>query len=379
MGSNLTGITAAAAGTAVELGAFAGHRLFALPGDSPAREKWEDAAARAGLTPTLPQRADWDPVAQAQQSWMIAATGGDNVIEAACVARVYRSSIPFHRIFRVERLAIPPVPALTAVMRGVAACAERIPRVIRAHVELFDLSGSRRGDTAAAATGAGFAHWDSPRGYVRTAVMDLRADAETLLGGLHPTARRHVRSVSRHPVEVRVIGPDFPAPVLQRLLDETMSRTGGKLAHKPWADILGLSARRPDLSRVIGLFRTDTDDPSALLGFAWGCHHQDHAHYAAAASTRRTELRVPILYPLAWDLILWARLHGAVIFDFGGITMGALGSDDPLGGISDFKRRFTDHVVEVGSEWAYEPRTMSSRAARWVVAAGRGKPLAGGL
>jgi hypothetical protein len=142
-------------------------------------------------------------------------------------------------------------------------------------------------------------------------------------------------------------------------------------ARHAWAEILALSEERPELSRVVGLFRSDRDGPTGLLSFAWGCHHGDHAHYATAASTRRTDLRIPMAYPLAWDLMLWARRNGATTFDFGGITMGSSGGDDPLGGISDFKRRFTDRVVEVGEEWIFEPSPWRARAARWVSAAVR--------
>jgi hypothetical protein len=50
----------------------------------------------------------------------------------------------------------------------------------------------------------------------------------------------------------------------------------------------------------------------------------------------------------------------------GGITRGDSG---PTGGIADFKRRFTDDVIEVGSEWDYTPSTLrgwlSDRARRW--------------
>ena len=34
--------------------------------------------------------------------------------------------------------------------------------------------------------------------------------------------------------------------------------------------------------------------------------------------------------------------------------------DDPRGGISDFKRRFTKDIVEVGAEWVYEPPSLRS-------------------
>jgi lipid II:glycine glycyltransferase (peptidoglycan interpeptide bridge formation enzyme) len=68
-------------------------------------------------------------------------------------------------------------------------------------------------------------------------------------------------------------------------------------------------------------------------------------------------------YPLAWDLITWAHQAGASAFDFGGISPGTLGGDDPLGGISDFKRYFNGRVATVGAEWHAEPNAGAARLA----------------
>ena len=66
---------------------------------------------------------------------------------------------------------------------------------------------------------------------------------------------------------------------------------------------------------------------------------------------------------------MWAKRGGARFFDFGGVTAGSLASDDPLGGISDFKRYFTETLVQVGAEWSYEPRPGRAQAARMVKSA----------
>jgi lipid II:glycine glycyltransferase (peptidoglycan interpeptide bridge formation enzyme) len=75
------------------------------------------------------------------------------------------------------------------------------------------------------------------------------------------------------------------------------------------------------------------------------------------------------MYAVVWDLIRWAKENGARFFDFGGITVGSHGSNDPLGGISDFKRYFSERVVEVGAEWSFEPRPLQAYAARMVSSA----------
>ena len=77
-----------------------------------------------------------------------------------------------------------------------------------------------------------------------------------------------------------------------------------------------------------------------------------------------------IAYTPLWDLIAWAKRSGATWFDFGGVSERAASSaHDPLGGISEFKRYFSAHIVEVGEQWILEPRRIRAMIARVVSAA----------
>jgi hypothetical protein len=142
---------------------------------------------------------------------------------------------------------------------------------------------------------------------------------------------------------------------LSELLEESFARTGGAAPPLPWPSIIASSARFPNLSRIAGLFQGEGEHPDGLLAFAWGCMHGDHARYDAAASTRRGDMHIPLGYGLVWDLLTWSRRNGATWFDFGGVTAGSAGSGDRLGGISDFKRGFSQRTEDVQEEWAYEP------------------------
>jgi hypothetical protein len=332
------------------------------------RGRWEEEAERAGVPFSLPQRGQWDEISGASRSWLLVVTGAAGALAAALSVRSYPSrALPQHSILRVERFqGAATADACVAALLGVRRLATRLPRVVRAHVELFDATGAGLPALSGAARAAGFRPWDTPRIYPRTVTMDLTPEPAEIFAALHPTGRRHIRSREKSPVVVRPVEPDFPPAVLDALHRDTLARTGGRHSPQRWEEILRLSAERPDLSRVVGLFKTDTHGDAPLLAYAWGCNHGDHAHYATAASTRRTDLRVPMAYPLAWDLILWARDHGARVFDFGGISPGTAGSGDPLGGISDFKRRFTTRVVEVGEEWVFEPHPARARLSRWL-------------
>jgi len=140
-----------------------------------------------------------------------------------------------------------------------------------------------------------------------------------------------------------------------------------------WPSIIKLSRCHPTTSRILGLFRTDSEEPGSLLAFAWSRHHGDHADYAVAASTRKTDLRIPFGYALLWDLICWAKRNGATWFDLAGVTSDRVAENELTAGISKFKRYFSERVVEVGDEWRLEPYParawlahVISNAANWV-------------
>jgi lipid II:glycine glycyltransferase (peptidoglycan interpeptide bridge formation enzyme) len=153
---------------------------------------------------------------------------------------------------------------------------------------------------------------------------------------------------------------------LDALLRETMERTGGTYHPQDWAGMLDLARRQPELARIVGVFRSDAG-PDALLAYAVGLAHGDHVQYATAASTRATDLKLPLGYGPAWELMRWARSLGMRWFDFGGIA--ASSREGRLGGINDFKRYFRGEETDVADEWAFEPHPMRAALANTLSAA----------
>ncbi|RXH54598.1 hypothetical protein GRAN_3702 [Granulicella sibirica] len=138
-----------------------------------------------------------------------------------------------------------------------------------------------------------------------------------------------------------------------------------------WRSILELSQQNPELSRIVGLFSSADDLASGgLLGFAWGARHGDHVEYRAAGMTRVEGRNISVGYPLMWALILWAKQEGAAWFDMGGVTLPET-PNDPLAGISDFKRMFSQVTEEVGEEWYLEPHPAKTRLASLLGKGGR--------
>ncbi len=158
---------------------------------------------------------------------------------------------------------------------------------------------------------------------------------------------------------------------------EIMARTGGRHRRHDWPRLVEFCARHPGLARLVGRLHTEVSGPKSLLAFMLSFFHGDHAQYHTAASTGASCLRMSLSYAVAWDLMRWAKSQGATWFDFGGITVGTQGDpDDPLGGISDFKRFFSKQVVDVGEEWTLEPSRVRAGLARGV---GKGAALLSGL
>lgn len=290
-------------------------------------------------------------------------------------------TMPRHRLLSIQRLGLGAGGLDRAALEEglqelVRRSREEWP-VLRITVDAFSLDPELRAGTGDALRRTGFTKVPTTRSYERTLVLDLEPAEDTLFAGLHKNARQGIRNVARYPVQVTPVTDVSLAPRLQTLSDETRGRTGGERRELDWESIVRLSAESPELSRIAILERTDVKGPDAVLAFAWGCMHGNVGEYSESGSARPADLKVSTSYALLWDLVLWARRGGARWFDFGGITGGMTHSDDPLGGISDFKRRFAHLELEVGEQWELEPRPARARIARLVSRAA--KAVRGGM
>jgi hypothetical protein len=245
------------------------------------------------------------------------------------------------------------------------------PRILRLLIGLHANQHAHLVESVEVLTVLGFQPDPLPRSYRETLLLDLTRPESVIFSGLHPTARRHIRAVDKRPVSMGSIGDTFFAPRMEELLCESFARTGGIAPVVDWPRLIKFSTENPGLSKMVGLYQDGVQGPDGLLAFAWGCFHGDHVHYAAAGSTRKTDLRMPLGYGLMWELIRWGKATGAMYFDLGGITVGEKDSGDPRAGISRFKRFFASEMAEVGAEFMLEPRPRVASTARMVSSGGR--------
>jgi len=348
---------------------YGDHRVEVALAPGAAAEGWERELVDAGFMLPFQHRVAYaelepDP---GPLFFIIRQTSG-----AACggfAAQRRRShALPGHTLLRVERFGegVRSSQARAAAIGALADVSRHLPRVLRTYVGIFSEDVTVQGDIEAHLGRAGFTKNPDRRGYSRTAVVDLRPDEDAILASLHKTARSNIRAISRFPLEVRPVDTLEYVERMQGLLTEAFARTGGETEREDWPSLLRFSARYPQLSRVVGLFRSDRTGPESLLAFVHGLHHGNHAEYSAGATSRDSEIRVSQTYALVWDLLRWARQYGATFFDLGGITSPVNDGSDPLRGISAFKRYFTKEELYVGDEWVLEPSALKSSLARMV-------------
>lgn len=337
---------------------------------------WENCERRLdelGTPLPLYHRAIWARATRSAgvHAFLVVVKDHDSGCRAAFAVESSRSrALPGHHLWAILRLGIGSGgidrAALEAALAALMALMQRDPMVLRASVDVFAIDGEARALTADALQRCGFARVPATRSYERTLLLDLHPDEESLFAGVHKNARQGVRNIAKFPVHLGTARSADLAPRLQQLADDTRARTGGERRPVDWRAFIEMSNAAPTLSRIATLERSDVKGPGSLVAFAWGCMHGDVAEYSESGSVRVEDMKISTSYALLWDLIIWARRSGAKWFDLGGITRGTTDSDDPLGGISDFKRRFSQREVEVGEQWELTARPFRAALARTI-------------
>jgi len=157
---------------------------------------------------------------------------------------------------------------------------------------------------------------------------------------------------------------------MNELRAESFHRTSGRFHDEDWGAWIHLANDSPHLARVVGMFEVSDSGEEQLIAYALAVVNGDVAEYRTAASTRHTALKIPLLYAPSWELILWAKDQGAEIFDWGGVSLGSSEQDHARRGINKFKYYFSRQVVDVGSEYSFEPSRLRSAAAKALRRAG---------
>ena len=187
----------------------------------------------------------------------------------------------------------------------------------------------------------------SPLGPTRTLLLDLCTTSDELYASVPSKTRAKIRHASREKVIIRPITEPKFIEVCQAAVTASRKRSGSAATEYDFEGAFALAKAHPDRAQIIGIFLKD--QPETLLAYVIGFKNGSYCEYSSAGGFGDPVLRsMPYNYFLMWDLINWARAVGCVKMDMGGVTEGS--ENDPLQGISRFKRSITQKEVEIGRE-----------------------------
>ncbi len=339
-----------------------GLQVLLICGLGSEREAAEQELQAAGVPIAFTDRVVWATQNHgAQPKFLLARDAGGKACGGVAIEESKTRSLPGHVILKVKRFGSGlPLEVCRGLAEALASVAKKTPRVLRLQVNVF----SR--DSREAIDGIfkelGFSEVQPPGSYRHTLVVDLKPTEDEIFAAFSKSGRTSIRETWKRGLKAHVITEPIYAQRINQLQQEALSRTGGEFRADDWEGTLRFSREHPDLSCVFGLFLGDSTAPEDMLSFSWVLNHGDHGEYYKAGSTRRHDIRVRLGYLPVWEMIRWSKSTGATWFDMGGVTPEGT-ENDPLEGISSFKRSFSQVTVEVGSEWALEPAPAKARIA----------------
>ncbi len=339
-------------------------------------DAWSAAIAdldASGIPVPLPSRPEWIRcIGSGSHHVLVTAEDRRGRCRAALALEIAPTrALPGHLIARAHRVGVSTVGiAGDAVLTRLREYAASNSRLLQVNLEFILRTNEQHARIASTLQRLGFRPESAPRHYQESLVIALNRNESEMLKSFSSTTRTELRQWPKRPVDLRPIRQTKYVNRLNDITQETWARTSGRYVPRDWAQRIALCDQLPSKARLVGLFRAERDDPDALLAYAWGCAHGDHANYEDAGSTRVTDINVSLISPLLWDLIVWAKDQHCAWFDMGGTLPDSARQDDPRAGIDRFKRRFSKEAVMVGSEWVYEPHPVRTRLAAGVRAIG---------
>ncbi len=325
---------------------------FLIRGLGKNREDAEREIMSRGEHLPLRHRSEWAANLCLREPWFVFVRDANGrACGGVAIEKVRCRTLPGSMVLRVKRFGGSlPNEVCRVALKAIVILAKRSPRVLRLQVNIFSRAG--REAIAKVLEELGLREVRPPSSYRYTLAIDLKQSEDEILASFNRNARKRIRESMTMSLRSFPITDPVYAERLQELQQLALQRTGGHIGARDWRGALTLSRKHPNLSRIIGIFTSESTAPKDMGAFGWACSNGDHVEYCAAG-TQRSDDGIPFGYLLAWDIIRWAKTTGADWFDMGGVTLD--GDASPLEGISRFKRYFSREVLEVGAEWILEP------------------------
>jgi GNAT superfamily N-acetyltransferase len=317
----------------------------------------------------LASRTSWAKyLGSRNHAFAIARTPDGQVAGLIGIEETPTRALPGHRVIRLHSVEDAYATDVgSALLDAVVDRARGSGRVLSVAVELECLGEGARGYLREALEARAFRQVRSERIPSRTLALELSPSEDAIQSSFSATTRTRLRRARKLGIDVRPLTSDALCDFMNAMLHQTFARTRGRIESTDWTAIMAMSNEVPRHSRLIGVFDGARSGPDALVAFAWGHNSGSRAVYHMGASIRSSGAKIPLLDLAMWDLIAWAKREGAHWFDFGGVSAAEGAGDDPLAGISEFKRRFCRNEIAFGEEWVFEPSPAKASIARSVV------------
>jgi hypothetical protein len=339
-----------------------GHEVMLIRGLGVERDRAEEELLDVGVRLPLSHRAIWTANPYQWEPWfLLVRDASGRACAGTGMERIRSRTMPGYSILRMRRFGGNLSNETRRIILETAArLAMESSHILRLDVNVFAREG--RNTIAETLQELGFTEIVPPSTYRYTLAIDLRPNEDEIFASLGSTARAKIRKSARKALRIVRITDLVFAARIRDLQQQALQHSGGQITSENWPQVINMCARYPDLSCIFGLIVGEEVVPENMHAFGWVCNHGDHGEYRAAGASRDIELKVPLGYLPAWEMIRWAKNTGSVWFDMGGITLSD-GDETELKGVSDFKRHFSQNVVEVGAEWVLEPSPVHARIA----------------
>lgn len=189
---------------------------------------------------------------------------------------------------------------------------------------------------------------------LRTIVLDLAPDEQTLLAQMKEKWRYNVRLAGRRGVTVRLAETEEDVRQWYQLLQVTGERDHfGVHACEYYLRVWELFHPRNQVQLLLA-----EHDGRLLAGIFVGLFARQAIYLYGASGNEQRQLMPN--YLLQWEAIRWARQQGAILYDFWGIPA----TDDEaeaMAGVYRFKRGWGGRIVQFpgGYEQVYRPLLMN--------------------
>ncbi|MES2523923.1 MAG: hypothetical protein V4617_14545 [Gemmatimonadota bacterium] len=293
--------------------------------------------------------------------WCRVLDANGSLISGFAFTRFWNRTVPGARSIRIERFGRAlhePIHRDAGTVFKALAQQHRL--LLRVLVELFDEDGVRRDVAVQSLLEQGGLPQEHTRNYSETLSVDLQGSPDEIFARFSSSTRRNIRSVEKSGATIVEVTDPRYLPRLAELYAQSFERTGAVPPHADFAAIQR-EAENGKHAILLGCIWPTRTPPNDLVAFVWGRSHGDHGSYDIGASERAPDLgRVPLIYPLLWNLIQWSKRSAHSWFDLGGVIPADAPEDHPLRGISAFKMGFTDRRVAISSEVWIEPNRVLS-------------------